>query len=311
MPIEHMPKGGLPDPIDERDYKIEVVGELPPIDWNKGSGLQIPPIALDQGTSDTCGPHATTKYHWQLKRKDFSVRDLAARVMLPTYGSFVRDNIMAIVNQGQATKDEVPDPQHPTPQNMRDKTGVTPEKESDDREVNGFVINARDIETCGRAIAAYRGVVLGLYGTNEGWRNMEVPEPPKGAVPLDIASRPEIWGHLLYANDWHLHNGEKCIIAPASWPEVQVHHIRERYFKQGWTFNPWTLIPKEQTSMIQLIRDKGTVYMVAGNNRKVKTGIADQAVIDALFGDEEIKDGDTSSIPQSQTAASGFVIHKV
>jgi hypothetical protein len=61
---------------------------------------------------------------------------------------------------------------------------------------------------------------------------------------------------------------------------------------------------------MQLIRDKGTVYLVAGVNQKVKTGIASQEVLNTLFGDEPIIDGDTSDIPQSQTASTGFVIHK-
>lgn len=68
------------------------------------------------------------------------------------------------------------------------------------------------------------------------------------------------------------------------------------------------VINAEQT--MKLVRDKGTVYMVAGVNNKVKTGIASPEVLAALFGDEPIEDGDTSGIPQSQTASTGFVIHR-
>lgn len=257
MNIEDLPKGALPDPVDERDFKIEVVGALPPIDWNKSSNIPHP-RHTDQGSSDACGPHATTKYHEQLTKKIYSIRDLSARVLLPDYGSYARDNIMAIVNQGQATNDEVSDPSPQTPRNMRDKTGVTPEKEQDDKARNGFVIDARDVETVGRAISAYEGVVLGIYGTNEGWQDIANPRPPKPGET--------IWGHMIYAFDWHMHNGQKCIICASNWPQADEHHIKENYFLSGYTFNPWTLIPQEQYMFknlkVKIITNSGESYGV-------------------------------------------------
>lgn len=101
------------------------------------------------------------------------------------------------------------------------------------------------------------------------------------------------------------------------YPGLHLHF--ETILKGNKTFNldkdpygridPRIILDYKGDSM-QLIRDKGTVYLVAGIKQKVKTGIASQEVLTTLFGDEPIIDGDTSDIPQSQTASTGFVIHK-
>ena len=72
-------------------------------------------------------------------------------------------------------------------------------------------------------------------------------------------------------------------------------------------FNP---LPYLINNTMQLINDKGTVYLVAGKQKKVKTGISDPEILTALFGDEIAEPGDTSSIPETQTLAKGFVIHQ-
>src|SRR5581483_2914032 len=251
MNIEYLPKGAIPDSPDERDYKIETLGALPPVDWSKRSGI-TPPLINDQGSSDSCVSQAFSYYHQVLKGKDFSRRDLFARIA-QNYGAAIRDGGLAIVKQGQATRDEVSDPSPETPQNMRDKTGITLQVESSDQELSSFVLPP-DIDSVASAILAYKGVVFGVTGSNPGWQDLTNPRPPQSGEAT--------WGHALYAYDFHIHDGLKCIIALPSWSGVSEHHIKEDYFKSGNTFNPWTLIPKGQT--MQLIRDTGTVYLVAG-----------------------------------------------
>lgn len=243
--IENLPKGAIRDPEDKRDYKIETLGALPLVDWNKP--FSVPePRNEDQGQSDACVSYSCSYYHENnTPNKIFSRRDLFARIA-QSYGAAIRDGILAIVKQGQATRDEVSDPVNPTPQNMRDKTGIDPEQEADDRQLDGFVIPSNDIDTCAAAIKAYGGVVFGVDGTNTGWQDLLNPRPPQSG---DSA----IWGHALYAKGYHLHNGAKCIIAKSSWCNTGVteHHIKENYFKSNHTFNPWTLIPRKEKTMLK------------------------------------------------------------
>lgn len=304
--IDTLPKGALPDLKDERDFQLSFAA-LPPADFSKSSGLPRPPLK-DQNSSDSCVSHAWSYYHWQLKGKDFSCRDLFARIAL-SYGAFIRDGGLQIVKLGQATTDEVSDPTPETPQNMRDKTGITADKEASDKEFDSFVMPP-DIDSVAAAILAYKGVVFGVTGSNPGWQNLTVPEPPK---PGEFT-----WGHGLYAVDFHMHTNtdgsqEKCIITVTSWPSAGIaeHHIRQRYFATGMTFNPWTLIPKTSLTQnnMQLIRDNGTVFLVS-SDKTSKIGIGNQDVLNNFFPTEPITDGDTSQIPQVGTLADGFILHK-
>jgi hypothetical protein len=140
---------------------------------------------------------------------------------------------------------------------MLDKTGITVEKEASDRELAGLTVSL-DIDQWAAAIRACRGVVGGLEGTNAGWQNLANPQPPK---PNSAE-----WGHALYFFGYHLHDGQKCVIAKSSWGNAgntTVHHIKQNYFDSGFMFNAYTLTPKEtlvnQTKIV-LGKDGKTVY---------------------------------------------------
>lgn len=255
MSIENLPKGALPDPPDERDYRLDALSALPPVDWAKEYRLPEPPNE-DQGQSDACVSYSSSYYHWQLRRKNYSRRDLFARIALAS-GAYIRDGVKAIVDNGQATRNEVPDPASPTYANMRDKTGVNPQVEADDQELNYFIITDGSIDGVAAAVKAYQGVVFGVTGSNPGWKDLKNPRPPMSGEAT--------WGHALYAMGYHLHSGIKCIIAKSSWcNSVTEHHIKEPYFKTGNTFNPWTLIPKgQQMNPNIVIYKNGPEYHVA------------------------------------------------
>src|SRR5215216_5705526 len=166
MPIENLGKGAVEDPIDERDYKI-AMGALPPVDWSTPFILPNPGDE-DQGTSDSCVAQAWSYYKTQLHPKNYSRRDLFARIALD-YGANIRDGGWQTVNNGQATRDEVSDPHPQTPQNMRDKSGTKQEFRDDDKDLNFFSL-PKDIDTVASAVKAYGGVVFGVTGSNPGWQ---------------------------------------------------------------------------------------------------------------------------------------------
>lgn len=235
-----LPTGLVPDPIDERDYdflEIMAVGE--PVDWEKGFRLPTPPDA-DQDSSDSCVGHTFSYYHWQLKSKKFSVRDLFSRIAMG-YGATLRDGAKAICDDGQLDSTEAPDPSPQTPQNMRKRDDIDPKLGHDDIERDYWRIPKTNIDAFAMAIRDYQGVAMALNGDNDGWANLLVPEPPTGSGN---------WGHAIYGMGFHMHTNpdgsrEKCIIAKSSWCKyVKEHHIRERYFKREMVQGGWVLIPK-------------------------------------------------------------------
>lgn len=252
--IENLPKGCIPDSPDKRDYIAEEVLGATIIDWGKGFKLPAPPDE-DQGTSDSCVAQAWSYYHWQLKEKNYSRRDLFSRIAL-SYGAEIRAGGKAIKNEGHATRDEVSDPNPQTPQNMRDSSGTKPEYRIDDIEADYKVISGGGIDAVAAAIRDYKGVVFGVQGTNAGWADMVNPRPPS-------YGEPGVWGHALYAMGYHLHDGQKCIIAKSSWcNSVKEHHIKQNYFDSGNTFNAWVLIPKLKIMTKFYIDNKGTISLV-------------------------------------------------
>lgn len=300
--LENM-TGCLPDPVDDRDFKLAAspMG-IPEVDFSISFSVREP-IGEDQGSSDACVAYASSYYHETLKpEKRFSRRDLFCRIALD-YGAYLRDGMKAIVEEGQATKDEVSDPVNPDPSNMRDKTGTDPIERIDDKETGYFAIPSNDINACAYAIKNYNGCLFGVNGTNKGWTNQNEPRPPQegdGAV----------WGHALFGRGYHLHNGVRCIIAQSSWcgSGNREHHIKEDYFLQNQTFNPWVLIPRKEETM-KLINDNGTIYIVGGINNKFKIGVADPETL-ALFGDEPVESGSLADIPESYTISKGFILNK-
>lgn len=251
MDIKLNGTGLQPDPEDGRDYWFdpEVVGAAP-IDWNN------PPPRIttrneDQGSSDGCGPYATSYYHETLRPgRNFSRRDLAARVLLPGYGSTLRDNALALLD-GQATRDEVKDPDIPTSKNLRDKTGLKAEYRNSDKEQKAYAFDSKNIDTMATCVRDLQGALSGVVMTSEGWRDKVNPRPPKPGEAID--------GHALYAVWYHLHDGQKCIVFQPSWcnsMQTKEHHIKEDYFKSGFTFNPWVIIPNSYMNQAQVVKSK-------------------------------------------------------
>lgn len=238
--------GALPDVPDDRDYKVESLGAAAPVDWSIPFSVPEPRDRNQMG-ADCCVAEACSFYHETIRPAFYaSVRDLFARIALDGYGAYIRDGIMAIVKQGQADKDEVVDPAMPNRINMRDKTGVTPDKELDTKELDGFVCG-KDIESVAQTIRDYRGCVFGVNMTNEGWHDEIHPRPP---LPGE-----KVFGHALYGMGYRTIDGTKYIVAKSSFGRADgssdgAHHlIPEGYFLAGQTFSPWTLIPRTINTM--------------------------------------------------------------
>lgn len=291
------PPGALPDPIDIRDYEAPL-GAVS-VDFSQEFRLPEPP-SFNQRSSDCCVACAWSYFMWQIFGKVYSKRDLFCRIALD-YGAYIRDGGLQLVNPGQADNKEVPDPSSPTMANMRSTAGTKPEYRVDGKVFNSFTLPQQDMDGIAWAIKEYKGVVMGVYGSNAGWQDKENPTPP-----TDYETK---WGHALYLFGYHMHDGHKCIIAKSSWSGSSVHHLSSTYFYTGNTFSAWTLIPKKiNQDTMKLIKENGTVYLTAGVNNKVKLGIADSETL-ALFGDEPVIDGSTEGV-ETYTISKGFILNK-
>lgn len=234
--------GALRDKIDQRDKKAHIMlAATFPVDWHNPKPV-IPIPIWDQKNADCCVSCGWSYYHEKIRpNHSFSRRALFSRIA-QGYGAYIRDGGVTIVKIGQETSTEVADPADPTPQNMRDKTGVSDKLALDDREFDSYSLpnTIEDVAKCSRD---FQGAVFGIEGDGSFFNDPENPKvPAKGE-----------WGHCLYVpeNGYHLHNGKKCIMCQPSWNigRQYYHHINEDWFNAGFTFNPWTLIPRKDTIM--------------------------------------------------------------
>lgn len=247
MDISQLSKGAYPQPPDDRDYQVQMVFGAVTVDWDKEFRLPEP-VGENQGASLSCVAQAWSYYHWQLRQdKNYSRRSLYSRIFLPTGGAYLRDGGKELTKNGQATRDEAPDPVPQTELEMRKRDDITVEEEASDIERDYYSLGDNpNIDLVAYAIANYKGVIFGVRGTNKSWQDYTNPKVP---APDDV----DFWYHALYGMGFHRHDGEKCIIAKSSWtngvPGHKEHHIRESYFLSGGTFNCWVLIPKEESPM--------------------------------------------------------------
>jgi len=252
--IEERAKGCKIDPPDPRDYLIteQALGASQVV-WKP----DYTPSTLtfwDQGQSLSCVAASTSEYGEKVDGGVYSKRDLYSRIFFPGGGAYIRDGILQRI-KGQALEKDVPDPLPPTEAEMRTTSPATRQIPDQD----GFLIADHTIDGIAAAIDRYNGVVFGLNGTNQGWVDELNPRPP--------ASGEAQWGHALFAEQYHLHNGVKCILAVSSWiPQAgtnhpDYHHIKEDYFVSGNTFNPWTLIPKgtNMNQYVETMNYNGTI----------------------------------------------------
>lgn len=242
--IETLPKGCVPQPLDERDFHAGFVLGAPNINWQKGFRLSEPPDE-DQGSSLSCVSQAWSYYHWQINRKEWSRRDIYSQIYLPQGGAYLRDGGRIIKEKGQCERHEAPDPKNQTEANMRVRDDINPSLALDGQERSYYSVNAKSPDALAQAIIETGGVIFGVQGSNAGWADMMNPRPPKYGE--------SVWGHAIMAFGFHLHDGQKCIIAKSSWCRtgVKEHHIKQNYFDSGDTFDGWCLIPKETISMVK------------------------------------------------------------
>jgi hypothetical protein len=233
--IDILGKGLLPQPPDQRDYNAAfLTAGAAPVDFQKGSGLSRPP-GTNQGTSDCCVGEAASSYHWQLRKKRYAVRSVFAYIA-QSYGAYLRDGVKQIVEHGQQLFEQIPDPSPKTASNMRMKAGLDSSLAAAEKELRYYSL-PDSIEAIAQAIRDLNGSLFGVFGDNIGWRDIDNPLPPENFE----------WAHALYGVDYHVHDGQKCIIAHSSWCDGnhREHHIKENYFKAGAVFNSWILAPKE------------------------------------------------------------------
>jgi hypothetical protein len=281
-------------PVEE-----EILGAAPiPADFTKPTGLPEPPDE-DQGSSNSCTSQAFGYHFWQVTASQILRNDIYSHTFMPGGGAYLTAPADFVTSYGALLRNQqYQDPNPETETNMEHIVlAINGNGRSKVYGVSRVTLNP-DINTIASLLEKYLGVVIGVDGNDVGWQNMTDPTY-NGKVE---------WGHALYVYDRVIRNGKKALKAKSSWcNEVKDHFINEDYFNAGGVFEAIAIVVQEIPTM-QLVKDSGTVFLVASDN-SFKIGIGDAGAL-AMFGDEGVKDMSTSGIPQTGTLATGVIFHK-
>ena len=259
---EHYSTGAIVDEPDARDFEWgrEIGSVATPFDWNLGYDIEseigkalgqdgFKLFVDDQNGSGSCGGQAIHKkgesvaaiHNKEYVRK--SAKFPYAQVFVPPAGSAARPLFDIYHNQGMGNEADTPSydngnaPSEAFMERVSDISQVARDNAKKDRS-SAYAQVSRDIDSVAQAIRDSQGVILGIYGSNNGtWRTKFPIRPATG----------DVWAHWVYAGKAVVINGKKYIGFINSWGsstgEQGWQYISEDYLTaQFGIFAIWTFV---------------------------------------------------------------------
>lgn len=223
------PTGAIPRRPDPRDYPFaapEIAQAGAPFQWQVGNGPDPALMALmtikNQGNSGSCGGQAFSYYGQRLQSvygkesMERSAKYLYSQVYVPGGGSDDRALANIAKQQGFGLEKDCPSyPSYggsPAEQFMERPQDITPAARigaGSDKIALAYAFPTIDIESIAQATVACSGIILGIYGANNGtWLGIE----PKPTTPQTHG-----WAHWLYGAQPQIYNGKKGVWVCESW----------------------------------------------------------------------------------------------
>jgi hypothetical protein len=251
------PSGALQRRPDPRDYPyspLEVAAAGVPFSWEEGNGPDPALVSLltikDQGPSGSCGGQAFSYLGQRLRAvyaddaQRRSAKYLYSQAYGPDGGSNDRDLANIAIKQGFALESDTSsydNGQPPSEAFMERPQDITPRARigaATDEISFSYAFPTIDLESIAQAVSACNGVVLGLYGKNNGtWLSSQPAPPPP---------RQWDWAHYMFGAQPQIYNGKKGIWCPQSWGAAVGlngwQFLDENYFAAGGIWGAIVLI---------------------------------------------------------------------
>ncbi len=204
-----------------------------PFDWSIGFNISQPLVVKNQGKSYSCGGMATAYREEVLDGEPKSARSIYSKCFVPGGGSGEQGLWNVVSSIGVARESDLPSYQSGMPPDewfMEVSDWNVPlEKEAGQvRYIN------LDIDSLAEAIRDNSGIIIGLYGMNNGtWLSAD-PQPPTS----------NDWAHWVFCVGAGMRNGEKSIKIINSWGsgvgEGGYQWLSENYIPHLWS--AWTFV---------------------------------------------------------------------
>lgn len=248
MKEENIITGAIHSPFDERDYIYESIGfSTTPFDWNVGYDIEKIVGTLktkDQGSSGSCGGQAWSYYISCLDNdnKEKSAKFIYAQTHVLPAGSAGRTNSQLAQDKGDSDEElclSYEDGKAPTEAFMQRKSDITALAYANalkDKVYSYAQITNFSFDNLAQAIRDNKGIVLGVYGNNNGTWLSKFPQAP-------TIAHNQCWAHWVYAGKALMINGKKYIGFKNSWGNVGEdgwQYINESYASH--LFEVWSMV---------------------------------------------------------------------
>lgn len=259
--------GGRLDPEDARDYPYEgFVGFANEIAMPDSFDVEKTYGALEQKNQYqtlACGGFAVSYYAEMLNIIDegyirFSPRFYYSRTHLDNGGSFTRDNVMLLVNEGALAETRF-STEPITEDHLRNASDLTDALKKEALRYKGKLATALDkgspFELYKLAIWHGHGVVLSLNLSAEGWYRYPARPPKSGE---------KIVGHIMYAKGYGTDENGDYILLKDSYPSGDKKIYRD-YFDAGYVHTAWTVIDEpnpEEEQMVTIDNTRAIAYFM-------------------------------------------------
>lgn len=262
MNEERLGKGAIPSPIDDRDHQWGIIARgIPSFDWMKGFDVEelygFKLVTKDQNGSYSCGGQAWAYYgevlefRASLNYEQRSAKFIYAQTFVPTGGSDGRTNCKLVKDKGWSLESLCSSYENGNPPSesfmirVQDITKDAFNSASSVRAFNYANLTTKTIDEIAQAISINNGVVIGIYGDNNGTWRSQFPQ----------FSYIKTWAHWLYAGKAKMINGKKYIGVKNSWGDDVGDHgwqwIGEEFFPVS-IFEVWTVYYKQDVVSAQL-----------------------------------------------------------
>lgn len=213
-----------------------------PFDWS--TTFQVPELVTkDQGQSGSCGGQATAYREEILEGVPQSAKSIYSLCFVPGGGSGEQGLWGVIKNTGVSKESDVPSYDNGQPPSEAFMEDTSWNRKFSVADSSNVVYVNLDIESIAEAVRDNNGIILGIYGSDNGTWLSSNPSAP--TIPTS-----QCWCHWVFVGGVGMFNGKKAIRIKNSWGssvgENGWQWLTEDYAPYFWT--AWTFLdaPKPQ-----------------------------------------------------------------
>lgn len=271
----------------------DVAMDTMPFDWN--IGFEVDELKTkNQGTSGSCGGQAGSYKMEASFGEEKSAKFLYAPIAYPGGGSTEPDISNRLMNVGICDESfcvSYKNNKPPTEAFMASKGDITAKAiDNATAKAGKRVYVQRNIDAIAQAVRDHKGIIIGIYGTNNGTWLSKFPKPP-ATLPDDT-----MWRHFLFVGKAKMIDGTKYIGVKNSWGDIGEDGWQ--YIDASYMAYIWTSFSYIETDIQTSFSHKFTTQLKIGNSGEEVVALQQALKVDGEFPSTQVCTGYFGTVTQ-------------